>query len=185
MKGFLFGRYISGNSVIHQLDARSKIIAAFYMIGILLLANHWKSFSLLWAFTILLLYFTRIPFRTYIRGVKPFLWLILFTTCLQILFTSGSEIYIKWGPITISHFGFVKGFYIFCRFAMIVLITTAITLTTKPLELAASIQWLLSPLRKLKVPVDEFSMMLSIALRFIPLLFDEANKIMDAQRARG
>ena len=119
------------------------------------------------------------------ENVRPLIWLILFTVFLQILFTAGGTIYVDWGPITISQFGLTNGVYIFSRFVMIIFVSTVVTLTTKPIELTDAINSLLRPLRPLKVPVDDISIMLSISLRFIPTLLDETQKVMDAQRARG
>src|SRR5690625_4550706 len=185
MNKLILGRYFPWNSLIHQLDARAKLISAIYFIVILFLANNWQTYVLLGIFSIIVMRLTNVHLRTYIHGVRPLIWLILFTVCLQVLFTSGGKIYVDWGPITISQFGLINGFYIFCRFVMIIFISTVVTFTTKPIDLTVGINFLLHPLRKLKIPVDEFSLMLSIALRFVPTLLDETQKIMDAQRARG
>lgn len=185
MNKIILGRYFPGESWIHRLDPRSKLLACIYFIFVLFLANNWQTYALLWAFTLLVMYMSGVSFGTYLKGVKPLIWLILFTVFLQILFTSGGTIYFEWGPITISHFGLTNGFYIFCRFVMIIFVSTVVTLTTKPIDLTDGINYLLRPLQKLKVPVEEFSLMLSISLRFIPNLLDETQKVMDAQRARG
>src|SRR5690625_654219 len=185
MNKLILGRYFPWNSLIHQLDARAKLISAIYFIVILFLANNWQTYVLLGIFTIIVMRLTNVHLRTYIHGVRPLIWLILFTVCLQVLFTSGGKIYVDWGPIIISQFGLINGFYIFCRFVMIIFISTVVTFTTKPIDLTDGINFLLNPLRKIKVPVDEFSLMLSISLRFVPTLLDETQKIMDAQRARG
>lgn len=185
MNKLILGRYFPGDSWIHRLDPRSKLVSCIYFILILFLANNWQSYTFLWLFTFAVMYLSGVSLTTYIRGVKPLIWLILFTVFLQVLFTSGGDVYFEWGPITITHFGLTNGFFIFCRFVMIVFISTVVTLTTKPIDLTDGINSLLRPLRALKVPVDEFSLMLSISLRFIPNLLDETQKIMDAQRARG
>ncbi|MBW8350961.1 energy-coupling factor transporter transmembrane protein EcfT [Bacillus sp. IITD106] len=185
MNKLILGRYFPGDSYLHQLDPRAKIIAGFYFIIILFLANNWQSYFILWLFTFIVLRLSNISMKIYIRGLKPLIWLILFTVFLQILFTAGGEIYVDYGIITISQFGIINGFYIFCRFVMIVFISTVVTLTTKPIELTDGINHLLSPLRYLKIPIHEMTLMLSISLRFIPNLLDETQKVMDAQRARG
>lgn len=185
MNKLILGRYFPGDSWIHRLDPRAKLLACIYFIFILFLANNWQTYVILWLFTLLVMYFSGVSFKTYLRGVRPLIWLILFTVFLQVLFTSGGTIYIDWGPITISKFGLTNGVYIFCRFVMIVFVSTVVTLTTKPIDLTDGINSLLRPLRVLKVPVDEFALMLSISLRFIPNLLDETQKVMDAQRARG
>lgn len=185
MNKLILGRYFPGDSLIHQLDARAKLIAGIYFIFILFIANNWQTYLLLSFFTLLIMQLTNVRLITYIRGVKPLIWLILFTVCMQILFTAGGKVYIEYGPIKISQFGLVSGFYIFCRFTMLIFISTVITFTTKPIDLTDGINFLLYPLHVIKLPVDEFSLMLSISLRFVPTLLDETQKIMDAQRARG
>ncbi len=185
MNNLILGRYFPGNSWIHHLDPRSKLLACIYFIIVLFLANNWETYALLWLFTLLVMYLSGVSFRTYLIGVRPLLWLILFTVLLQILFTSGGTVYFEWGPITITEFGLTNGVFIFCRFVMIIFVSTVLTLSTKPIDLTDGINYLLRPLRALKIPVDEFSLMLSISLRFVPTLLDETQKVMDAQRARG
>jgi len=185
MNKLILGRYFPGDSLIHRLDPRTKLVAAIYFILILFIANNWQTYVLLWTFTIIVMRSSNVTFITYLRGVKPLIWLILFTVFLQVLFTAGGDIYVDYGPIRISSFGLISGVYIFCRFVMIIFISTVVTLTTKPVDLTDGINSLLRPLRKLRVPVDDFSLMLSISLRFIPTLLDETQKVMDAQRARG
>lgn len=185
MNKLILGRYFPGESFLHHLDPRTKLVSGFYFIFVLFLANNWQTYVLLWVFTLFVLRLSEVRLGTYLRGVRPLIWLILFTVSLQVLFTAGSVIYVEWGFITISNYGLINGFYIFCRFVMIILISTAVTLTTKPIDLTDGINALLRPLRLVKAPVDELSLMLSISLRFIPTLLDETQKVMDAQRARG
>ncbi len=185
MNKLILGRYFPGDSLIHRLDPRAKLISGIYFIFVLFLANNWQTYLFLWIFTITVMYLTGVRLQIFLRGVRPLIWLILFTAFLQILFTTGGDIYVDWGPITISQFGLVNGFYIFCRFVMIIFISTVVTFTTKPIDLTDGINFLLHPFRKLKIPVDELSLMLSISLRFVPTLLDETQKVMDAQRARG
>ncbi|WP_062104906.1 energy-coupling factor transporter transmembrane component T family protein [Bacillus niameyensis] len=185
MNKLILGRYFPGDSCLHRLDPRSKLLAGISFIFILFLGNNWMTYALLWIFTFFVIYISQVKLRVYVRGVRPLIWLILFTVFLQILFTAGGTIYFEWGLITISQFGLVNGGYIFCRFVMIIFISTVITLTTKPIDLTDGLNSLMRPLRFFKIPVDEISLMLSISLRFIPNLLDETQKVMDAQRARG
>lgn len=185
MNRLILGRYFPGESCLHQLDPRSKLVSAISLIIILFIADNWQGYILLWLCTITIMFLSGVPFKVYIRGVRPMIWLIMFTVLLQMLFTSGSIIYFKWGPIVLSQYGMINGIYIFSRFVMIIFITTVVTLTTKPIDLTDGINGLLRPLRYIKVPVDDLSFMLSISLRFIPNLLDETQKVMDAQRARG
>ena len=172
MNKLIFGRYIPGDSFIHRLDPRAKLLASFYFIGIIFLANNWQSYVLIAAFTAFAISLSKISARFFIRGVRPLLWLILFTVALQTLFTQGGEVYFQWGIISITQFGVTNGLFIFCRFVLIIFMSPLLTLTT-------------APLRVVKFPVHEVSLMLSIALRFVPTLMDETEKIMNAQRARG
>jgi energy-coupling factor transport system permease protein len=185
MNKLILGRYIPGDSVIHRLDPRAKLIASFYFIGIIFLANNWLSFAVLAVFTLAAIFMSKINIRFFIRGVRPLIWLILFTVALQVLFTQGGEVYFKWGIFTLSEFGVMNGLMIFCRFVLIIFMSTLLTLTTPPLDLSDAIEYLLRPLRVVRFPVHEVSLMLSIALRFVPTLMDETEKIMNAQRARG
>lgn len=185
MNKLILGRYFPGNSLIHQLDPRAKLLAAIGFIALLFVAINWQSYLLLIVCALIVMRMSGIAIKMYIRGVRPLIWLILFTVTLQVLFTAGGTIYLDWGPITISKYGLINGVFIFCRFVLIIFISTVVTLTTKPIDLTDGMNKLLSPLRFLKVPVGDISLMLTIALRFIPNLLDETQKVMDAQRARG
>ena len=113
------------------------------------------------------------------------IWLILFTVMLQVLFSQGGTVYFKWWIFSVSSFGLQNGAFIFIRFVLIIFMSTLLTLTTPPLSLSDAIEYLLRPLKVVKFPAHEISLMLSIALRFVPTLMDETEKIMNAQRARG
>lgn len=181
----LLGRYIQGDSWIHRLDPRTKLISSFYFIIIIFLANNWQTYLVLTLFTFLTIHLSGISLRFFINGVKPMIWLILFTVMFQVLFTYGGETYFKWGPITITSLGLLNGVFIFARLVLIIFMSTILTLTTAPLELTDGIEHLLRPLAKIGFPAHEIALMLSIALRYVPTLMDEAQKIMNAQRARG
>ena len=181
----LFGRYIQGDSYVHKMDPRAKLIGAFYFIIVIFLANNWMTYLAMTLFTILCVYLSDIPFKVFLNGVKPLIWLIAFTVVLQVLFTTGGETYFSWGIINITSFGLLNGAFIFMRFVLIIFMSTLLTLTTMPLSLTDAIETLLGPLKRFKMPVHEIALMLSIALRFVPTLMDEATKIMNAQRARG
>lgn len=181
----LLGRYIQGDSWIHRLDPRTKLISSFYFIIIIFLANNGQTYLLLTLFTLLAIHLSGISIRFFIKGVKPMIWLILFTVIFQVLFTVGGETYFKWGPITVTSLGLINGAFIFARLVLIIFMSTILTLTTAPLELTDGIEHLLRPLAKIGFPAHEIALMLSIALRYVPTLMDEAQKIMNAQRARG
>lgn len=185
MDKLIFGRFIPGDSVIHNMDPRGKLLASFYFIGIIFLCNNWQSYLLMFAFTLGVIVLSKVSVKFFIRGVKPLIWLILFTVILQVLFTRGGTVYFEWGIISLTQFGLMNGAFIFCRFVLIIFMSTLLTLTTPPLALSDAIEYLLRPLKVVKFPAHEVSLMLSIALRFVPTLMDETEKIMNAQRARG
>ena len=181
----LLGRYLQGDSFIHRLDPRTKFLATFLFIIIVFLANNWLTYFILAIFTILALLVSKIPMSFFWNGVKPLLWVILFTVVLQMVFTTGGDIYVEWAFIKITSYGVINAIFIFLRFMFIIFISTLMTLTTPPLQIADAMESIMKPLGKIGVPVHEIALMLSIALRFVPTLMDEAQKIMNAQRARG
>lgn len=181
----IIGRYVPENSVVHRLDPRSKILFVVFFIFIVFLANNTMSYSLLTIFTLLVVFMSKIPFKFFLNGLRPILWLILFTFLLHLFFTKEGELLFKIGFLTIYKGGLVQGIYISMRFALLVFMTSLLTLTTTPISLTDGLESLLHPLKKLKFPVHELALMMSISLRFIPTLMDETNKIMKAQMARG
>ncbi|WP_456085871.1 energy-coupling factor transporter transmembrane component T family protein [Ligilactobacillus animalis] len=185
MDKLLLGRYIRGDSLVHRLDPRAKMILCFYFVLIIFLCNNWQSYLLLGTVTLLSVLLSKISLSYFVKGVMPLIWLILFTVLLQVFFTRGSTTYWQFGPLTLTQFGLVNGFYVFCRFVLIIFMSTLLTVTTTPLAIADATESLMQPLKKLKVPVHEIALMLSIALRFVPTLMDETTKIMNAQRSRG
>ncbi|MFT8616806.1 MAG: energy-coupling factor transporter transmembrane component T, partial [Lentilactobacillus hilgardii] len=120
-----------------------------------------------------------------LKGIRPLIWLIIFTVLLQILFSSGGRVLWHFGPFSVTNESLINGGFIFMRFLLIIMISTVLTLTTTPLAIADGVQTILKPLKKVKFPVDTLALMLSIALRFVPTLMDEMETIMNAQRARG
>lgn len=181
----LLGRYLQGDSFIHRLDPRTKFLATFLFIIIVFLANNWLTYFILAIFTMIALLASKIPMSFFWNGVKPLLWVILFTVVLQMVFTTGGDVYVEWAFIKITSYGVINAIFIFLRFMFIIFISTLMTLTTPPLQIADAMESIMKPLGKIGVPVHEITLMLSIALRFVPTLMDEAQKIMNAQRARG
>lgn len=185
MDKLILGRYIPGDSVIHRMDPRAKLVSSFYFIGIIFLCNNFLSFFVMFLFTMLAILLSKVSIKFFIKGVKPLIFLILFTVLLQLFFTQGGQVYFHWGFVTISEYGVLMALSIFCRFVLIIFMSTLLTLTTPPLSLSDAIESLLKPLKVIHFPAHEISLMLSIALRFVPTLMDETEKIMNAQRARG
>lgn len=181
----LIGRYIQMDSWIHALDPRTKLLATFYFIIVVFLANNWLGYLLLVGIVLLAISASRIGLSYFFNGLKPMIWIILFTVVFQILFTQGGTVFFQFGPLAITSLGLVSAAFIFMRLFLIIMISTLLTLTTAPLELTDGIEHLLRPLTKLGFPSHEVALMLSIALRYVPTLLDEAQTIMNAQRARG
>ncbi|WP_163655189.1 energy-coupling factor transporter transmembrane protein EcfT [Listeria sp. PSOL-1] len=181
----IFGRYVPGESLIHKLDARTKLLAGIYFIGILFLANNLVSNVLLVLFTLFTMMLTGIKLTAFMKGIRPLIWLILFTVMMQVLFTIGGTVYFTWGPVAVSSFGLIKGTYIFIRFILIIMMSTLVMLTTTPMDLMRAIEYWLYPFKYINVPVQDVALMVSVALRFVPTLVEETEKIMKAQQARG
>ncbi|RLK63821.1 energy-coupling factor transporter transmembrane protein EcfT [Atopobacter sp. AH10] len=185
MNQFIFGRYIKGNSFVHQLDPRTKLLTSFFFIYLVFFANSLASYGLSLAFLALSLILSKIPVGFFLKGLKPMIWLIAFTVLLQLFFTGGEPVYWQWAFLKLTGDGIRQAVFIFFRFLLIILMSTLMTLTTPPLLLADALESLMKPLKKIKVPVHDIALMLSIALRFVPTLMDETQKIMNAQKSRG
>lgn len=185
MEKMIFGRYIPVESVLHRLDPRSKLCAILLFIGIVFLANNAVTYSILGLFTLLAVYSSNIPVKFLINGLKFLFYLIVFTFLLHIFFTREGDILFAFGWLKIYEGGLMTGIFISLRFLFLILITSLLTLTTTPIEITDGMESLLKPLKKIRFPVHELALMMSIALRFIPTLMDETDKIMKAQMARG
>ncbi|MDR2976268.1 MAG: energy-coupling factor transporter transmembrane protein EcfT [Streptococcaceae bacterium] len=185
MDKLIMGRYIPGDSVIHRMDPRSKLLVMIAFVAVIFLAHDPLGYLLLLVYTFLGVWLSKIPVGYFLRGLRPMLGLILFTVIFQMLFTPGVHTLFHFWIIRISTESVVNAVFIFFRFVLIIFMSTILTLTTPPLTLADGIETGLSPLKKIKVPVHELGLMLSISLRFIPTLMDDTTMIMNAQRARG
>jgi energy-coupling factor transport system permease protein len=185
MEKMIFGRYVPADSVVHRMDPRSKLIIIFLFVCIIFLANNWLTYVLIGIYTLLMMGLSRIPFRFLYAGLKPVIWLVLFTLVLQVLFTQEGSLIYKIGPLKIYDEGLRQGIFISMRFFLLILMTSLLTLTTTPIEITDGIETLLHPLKKVHFPVHEMALMMSISLRFIPTLMQETDKIMKAQMARG
>lgn len=185
MDKLILGRYIPGNSLIHRLDPRSKLLAMVLYIIIIFWANNLVTNLLMLAFTLVVILLSQVKLSFFINGVKPMIGIILFTTIFQMLFMQGGEIILQIWIIRITSFGLSQAALIFMRFLLIILFSTLLTLTTTPLSLADAVESLLKPFEVFKVPAHEIGLMLSLSLRFVPTLMDDTTRIMNAQRARG
>lgn len=181
----LLGRYVQIDSWVHRLDPRTKLMATLFFIVIIFLADNWLSYALLTLVVLFAIKLSNIDAKFFFNGVKPMIWLILFTVVFQLLFTTGGEIYFKFWIFQITSLGVLNAIFMFVRLVLIIMMSTLLTLTTAPLDLTDGIEHMLRPLSKIGFPSHEIALMLSIALRYVPTLMDEALKIMNAQRARG
>ncbi|MFB6469198.1 energy-coupling factor transporter transmembrane component T family protein [Cytobacillus sp. Hz8] len=185
MDNMILGRYIPGESIIHRMDPRSKLILVFLFVCIVFIANNNLTYGLITLYTIVMVTFSRISIRFIIAGMKPVIWLILFTLVLHLFFTREGDVLFHIGSFKIYEEGVRQGIYISIRFFLLIMITSLLTLTTTPIEITDGLETLLGPLKKIKFPVHELALMMSISLRFIPTLMQETDKIMKAQIARG
>lgn len=184
LKDITIGQYIPKDSVIHALDPRTKILLTLIYIIVLFLIHNVFGYTLIGIFSIAVILLSRIPAKYVIKGLKPLLWIILFTFLLHIFMTKG-EVVASLGPLKIYREGIRQGIFMALRILYLVLTTSLLTLTTSPIALTDGIERLLNPFRRIGVPAHELAMMMTIALRFIPTLLEETDKIMKAQMARG
>ncbi|MCK8617719.1 energy-coupling factor transporter transmembrane protein EcfT [Fructobacillus sp. M158] len=185
MNNLVIGQYVPGDGLLYRLDPRTKILMTIVYVFLLVFANDWQSYLWSAAFLLAALLLTRQGLGLYWRGIKPILWLILFTVVLQLLFSGGTPVLFTFGPVKVTTPGLINAVYVVVRFVLIVLMSTILTITTAPTAIASAIESLLKPLMFFRVPVAELALMLSIALRFVPLLMAETDKIMKAQKSRG
>lgn len=185
LKDITLGQFFPGKSLIHRLDPRTKLLGLIIYIVALFVAKTWVSYLICFAFLGLCIAISRIPLKSIFRGMKPLVFILVFTGVLNIFFTSGETVLVDWWIITITLEGVVRAAYMIWRILMLVSSTFLLTYTTSPIALTDGLESLLSPLKKLHFPVHELAMMMCIALRFIPTLIEETDKIMSAQRSRG
>lgn len=185
IKDITIGQYIPGNSFIHKLDPRGKILISFIFVIDLFIVNNFKGYIFIVLFTAAAILISKVPFKFIYKGLKPIFVLILITAVLNVLMTSGSTPIFAWKFIKIYPEGLKLAAFMILRLIFLIIGTSLLTLTTTPIELTDGIEKLLNPFKKIGVPAHELAMMMTIALRFIPTLMDETDKIMKAQMARG
>jgi energy-coupling factor transport system permease protein len=185
IKDITIGQYIPGESFIHKLDPRVKILISIIFIISLFIVNNFEGYIFIIIFTFGSILISKVPFRYIYKGIKPIFILLLFTALINVFMTSGDVLLFKWKFIRIYKEGLVLAAFMVLRLTFLIIGTSLLTLTTSPIELTDGIEKLLSPFRKIGVPAHELAMMMTIALRFIPTLMDETDKIMKAQMARG
>lgn len=185
IKDITIGQYLPGNSVIHKLDPRVKILLSIIYIVILFIVSNFIGYAFIAAFTLVVILLARIPVKYLFKGLKPVIWIIAFTAVINAFFTKDGNVLFVAGPITITDKGLYMSAFMIIRLLFLIIGTSILTLTTSPIALTDGIERLLSPFKKIGLPAHELAMMMTIALRFIPTLLDETDKIMKAQMARG
>ncbi len=184
LKDITLGQYFPGNSLAHRLDPRTKLILTVLYIVILFCAKGFVSYGVVALLLLTGVKVSGVAPRALVRGLKPILFIICFTAVLNLFYTPGEALASFW-IFTITKEGLVTAFFMVLRITMLIMGTFLLTYTTSPIALTDGLETLLGPLKRLKVPVHELSMIMSIALRFIPTLIEETDKIMSAQKARG
>lgn len=185
MDNMTFGKYIPGNSIIHRLDPRLKICAVFIFLISVFFDAGFIGYGILAIYVLLCSLVSKIKLSHILKAIKPMVFMMLFLMIFNIFLMKTGDVIIKIGSISIYSGALLQTAYIFIRLVLIITLTTLMTSTTKPLELTLAIESLLNPLKRFRFPVHELAMMISIALRFIPDLLDEAKRIMKAQASRG
>ena len=184
LKDITLGQYFPGNSPIHRMDPRTKLLALILYIVTIFIADGLIPYVICAAGLVAVIRISRIPLKLIMKSLKPIVIIIIFTGALNILYTPGTELFRLWiFRVTVE--GIRTAITMIVRILLLVASTSLLTYTTSPMALTDGLESLLGPLKKFHVPVHEFSMMMSIALRFIPTLIEETDKIMSAQKARG
>ena len=185
LKDITLGQYFPGHSLVHRLDPRTKLLAVVLYIVALFLADFFLTYAIMLGVLILSIAISKVPLKSILRGMKPVLFIAIFTAVLNLFYTPGTHVLAKFWIFTITLEGVFNAFFMVIRIMMLIAGTFLLTYTTSPILLTDGLEKLMGPLKTLHVPVHELSMMMSIALRFIPTLIEETDKIMSAQKARG
>ncbi len=183
-KNITIGQYIPGNSAIHRLDPRTKIIGTVLLIVLLFMVDSFTGYALAALAIFAVVQLSEIPWRIVVRGLRPLFVILLLTVSLHLFMTEGTPIFRIWF-LEVTWEGLIRGVMMGVRLALLVMGTSLLTLTTSPINLTDGIESLLKPGKRIGIPAHELAMMMTIALRFIPTLLEEAEKIMKAQMARG
>ena len=185
LKDITLGQYFPGNTVAHKLDPRTKILLVVLYIVALFCAKGIVTYAIMGLCLALCVRISKVGLKQLVRGLKPVLFILLFTGILNLFFTPGDRYLVEWGFLRISDVGLRNAIFMVLRIMLLIMGTFLLTYTTSPISLTDGLERLLNGLKKLRVPVHELAMMMSIALRFIPTLIEETDKIMSAQKARG
>lgn len=184
LRDITVGQYLPLSSPVHRMDPRFKLVASMLYIVSLFFINSFIGYGVVLAFLALTIAVSKIPYKYLLRGLKPVLMIIIFAFGINVFLTPGTELF-RFGIIKITNEGVRQAFFMASRLILLIIGTSMLTLTTSPIELTDGLERLLNPFKKLGLPAHELAMMMTIALRFIPTLLEETDKIMKAQMARG
>jgi energy-coupling factor transport system permease protein len=184
LRDITVGQYLPLTSAVHKMDPRFKLMASMLYIVSLFLVNSFIGYLVVLAFLSLTVLASKVPYKYLLRGLKPVVMIIFFAFGINIFLTPGTELF-SWGIITITQEGVRQAFFMASRLILLIMGTSMLTLTTSPIELTDGLERLLNPFKRIGLPAHELAMMMTIALRFIPTLLEETDKIMKAQMARG
>ena len=185
LKDITLGQFFPGNTIVHRLDPRTKILAVVLYIVALFSANSVLTYAIVMVALTVSILVSKVPFRSLTKGLKPIVIIVIFTAVMNLFFTKGTPVCDVWLLRHITWEGLVAAVKMLLRIVMLIMGTFLLTYTTSPIALTDGLESLLGFLKKIKAPIHELSMMMSIALRFIPTLIEETDKIMSAQKARG
>ena len=184
LKDITLGQYFPGNSLLHRFDPRSKILFTVLFIAAIFLCKGLVSYGITLLILLMMIGISKVQPRVFLKGMKPVVFIVVCTAILNLFYTSGTVLW-SWGILKITEEGIWKAGFMVLRILMLIACTLLLTYTTSPILLTDGLEKLLRPLKKRNFPVHELSMMMSIALRFIPTLIQETDKIISAQKARG
>ncbi|MBC8531577.1 energy-coupling factor transporter transmembrane component T family protein [Gehongia tenuis] len=185
LKDITMGQYLPGDSVIHRLDARVKLVLAIAFIVFLFFVNSFAGYAVVTVYLAVVIALGHIPLRFLLRGIKPLIFLIALTFVINVLFGGEGTTLFRWAFIHVTVEGLLQAVFLALRLIYLIMGTSVLTLTTSPINLTDGLERLMSPLARIGFPAHELAMMMSITLRFIPTLLEETDKIMKAQMARG
>ena len=185
IKNVTLGQYFPGDSFVHNLDPRTKLLATIALIAVVFISSGFAGFAMIAAFVLLVALSTGVHLKYLFKGLKPIMFIIIFTFILNVFFQQTGEVLVQFWVIRITTGGLRMATFMAARLILLVVASQLLTLTTSPISLTDGLESLMRPASKLGFPAHEIAMMMSIALRFIPTLMDEADKIMKAQKARG
>lgn len=185
MSDMTLGQYYPAASLMHRLDARIKIVLAVAFMVLAFLVNTWQGYGMIFLMLMTAIWLSKVPVRFVAKGLRPILFILIFTFVLNMFLTPGQTVWWHWWIFRLTREGVLFAVQMSVRLALLVAGTSMLTLTTAPLQLTDGLESLLRPLKVVRFPVHEMAMMMSIALRFIPTLAEEADRIRKAQAARG